>query len=160
MVNGSMRAPSLLARHHQSSALDHLAERARRRPHPARLIPLQNPLQLPRSPAHVRLPQLQHRPLHHLGGLVGMRAWRPGQFHQTSRSLLTITPQPHIAGLARDPMAAAQFPHRLLIALILKDKAQLLLHHTARFPGHNSVLKPAARLVQCHLCPRFNMSAM
>ncbi len=31
----------------------------------------------------------------------------------------------------------AQLRHRLLIALILKDKTQLLIHSTARFPGHN-----------------------
>ena len=32
------------------------------------------------------------------------------------------------------------------IALLLKDKAQPLFHHTARFPGHNDVLSPS-RLV-------------
>ena len=50
----------LLARHHQPRALDDLAHRAGRGPCPSRLIPLQNPLQLARPPAHVRLAQTKH----------------------------------------------------------------------------------------------------
>src|SRR5215472_13386213 len=51
-----------------------------------------------------------------------------------------------MAGLARDAELAAQIRHRLLVALVLEDKAQLLFHHTARFRGHKDVLRPP--------CPR------
>src|SRR5438874_1068331 len=49
-------SPPLAARHHQAFPPQHLAHGARRRPAPSRLIPLQNPFQLPRPPTHVRLP--------------------------------------------------------------------------------------------------------
>ena len=133
-----------LARHHQPGALDDLADGAGGRPRSPRMIALQNPLQLPRTPAHMRLPQLQHGTLDLRAGLVGMTLRRPVQFLQSPQPVLTEPAQHHIPGLARDPEPAAQLPHGGLFALILKDKAQLLFHHTARFPGHEDVVRPHA----------------
>jgi len=133
-------APPLLARHDQSGALDDLADGAGGRPRAARLIALQNPLQLARSPRHMRLAQSQYRSFDLLRCLVGVMQPAPVQFHQSADSMLAKTTQPHIARIARDPVTAAKFAHRLLIALIIKHKAQLLFHYTARFPGHEDVL--------------------
>src|ERR1039457_4633222 len=133
---------SPLARYHQPGALDDLAEGAGGRPAAPRLIAIKNPLQLARTPAHVRFPQRQHCLFDLRRRLVGMMPRSPVQFHQPAGPMLTITPQPYIASLPRDPIAAAQLPHRLFIALILIDKAQLLVHHTARSPGHEELVPP------------------
>jgi hypothetical protein len=130
-------------RRNQSSALHDLPDRARRRPRPPRLVPLQYPLKLPRAPAHVRCSQLHHGPLHIRRRLVGMAPRSPVQFHQPARTLLTIPPQPYVPGFPRHPKPAAQIPHRPLFALIVIHKAQLLFHRTARSPGHQAVLNPA-----------------
>ena len=72
--------PPLLARNHQPGALDDLADRAGRRPRPPRLVPLQNALQLARTPAHVRLAQIKHRSLHPRQSWLGCESRRPVQF--------------------------------------------------------------------------------
>jgi hypothetical protein len=91
-----------------------------------------------------------------------MRARRPVQLHQAADPVLPVTAKPNIAGLARDLEPCAQLRHRLLIAFILKDKSQLLVHRTARFPGHELVFTPSrprrsVRYVPgpiCQVCPR------
>ena len=128
---------TLLARHDQSGTLDDLAHRAGCRPRSSRLISLQNPLQLARTPAHVRLAQLQHCALDCGSRLVGMLLRSPVQFHQAHDSMQAVTSKPRVTGIAAYAKPGTKLPHRLLIALILKDKAQLLIHNTARFPGHN-----------------------
>src|SRR2546422_828991 len=60
--------------------------------------------------------------------------------------LRSIAPQPYVPSFARDPEARAQLSHRLFIPLILKTKPQLLLYHTARFPGHAVLLHAIALL--------------
>src|SRR5208337_5597762 len=139
---------------------DDLAHGAGGRPRPARLVPLQNPLQLPWTPAHVRLAQLQHCLLKPHSRLVGVTVWSPVQLHQPGHPRLPVSSEPNIAGLSRDLEAGAKFPHRLLIPLILKDKPKLLVHRTARFPGHDDVLPPPRLVRQCQICPRLVLSAM
>jgi hypothetical protein len=46
------------------------------------------------------------------------------------------------------------------LELILKHKAQLLFHHTARSPGHDDVLIATSLSWQCQVSPRSNLSAM
>src|ERR1041385_4247693 len=60
----------------------------------------------------------------------------PTSFYQPVDSSLPIPADPHIPGLPRDLIALAQLRHRPLSLFILKDKPQLLFHHTARFPWH------------------------
>jgi hypothetical protein len=155
-----LRPAPLLARNHQPGALNDLAHGAHRWPHATRLVPLQNPLQLPRSPRHVSLAQTQHRFFDRNRCLVGMTQRSPVQLQQPFRATLTVTADPDIARLPADPKSFAQSLHRLLIALILKHKAQLLLHHTARSPAHLHVVINAIGLRQCQISPRFDMSAM
>jgi len=115
-------SPPLAARHHQAFPPQHLAHGARRRPAPSRLVALQNPLQLPRPPAHMRLPQIQNQLLDLRRRLIGMMPRRPVQFRQSHHSLRLVSSQPVVASLPRDPEALAHIPHRLLMLLILKDK--------------------------------------
>ena len=135
---------SFLARYHQPGALDDLAHSAGGRPRWSGTVALQNPPQFPRTPPHMRLTQLQHGTLDLRAGLVGMAQRRPVQFLQSLQPILTEPAQHHIAGLAGNPELPAQISHGLLIAFILKDKTQLLVHHTARFPGHEDVVRPHA----------------
>src|ERR1019366_8396453 len=121
---------------HQPGTLHNLPHRAGCRPTAPWLVPLQNPMQLAWSPRHVRLAQSQHRRLDGNRGLVGMTLRCPVQCHQSFRPALPVTTQPNIARLSADPKPLAQSPYRLLIAHILKHKAQLLFHHTARSPAH------------------------
>ena len=86
---------------------------------------------------------------------------RPVQFRQSLQPRLPVAPQPHIAGLPRNPEPRTQLRHRLLIPLILKHKAQLLVHRTARFPRHRRSTRPShVGSVSylpgsiCQLCPR------
>lgn len=132
----------LLARNHQPGPLHHLADGAGGRPRPARLIAFQYPFQFAWSPRHVRLAQFQHRLLDPDRRLVGMKSRRPVQFRQPLHSILPVTPQPHIPSLSRYAELTAQIRHRMLIALVLEHKAQLLFHHTARSPGHVELVNP------------------
>ncbi len=66
------------------------------------------PLQLPRSPAHVRLPQLQHLLLDFLRRLVAMPVRARFCSISPSSPRLRYRRQPHVPGLARDPVARAQ----------------------------------------------------
>jgi len=152
-------AAPLLARHHQSGTLHDLAHGAGRRPSPSRLIPVEHTLQLARPPRHVRLAKFQDRFLDRGRRLVGMTDWSPVQLQQALRSVSPVSPQPHIAGLPADAELSAKLRNGLHIALILKDKAQLLLHRTAHSPAHLDVVN-ADGLVQCQICPRFNLSGM
>src|ERR1019366_9322643 len=139
---------TLPALHHQPRALHDLAHRARRRPTAPRLIPFQNPLQLPRSPAHVRLAQTKHGLFNRNRRLVGMPDSIPVQFNQTRKAMLPVTAQPAIATLARDPEVLTKLRHRSLIPLILKDKTRSFFHRTARFPRHAS-LQNIPTMPQC-----------
>src|SRR5277367_330272 len=154
------RLASLLARHHQPFSLQHLPDRARRRPLPSRFVTLQHPLQLARSPAHMRLPQLQNQLFTLCRRLVRMTRCAPVPFCQPEHSALPIPPQPHVPGFPCDPEALAQLRHGLLIPLILKDKPQLLLHHTARFPWHALCCISRCHLSQCQVCPRSVLSGI
>jgi len=133
-------AAPLLARHHQSGTLHDLAHGAGRRPSPSRLIPVEHTLQLARPPRHVRLAKFQDRFLDRGRRLVGMTDWSPVQLQQALRSVSPVSPQPHIAGLPADAELSAKLRNGLHIALILKDKAQLLLHRTAHSPAHLDVV--------------------
>ena len=66
----------------------------------------------------------------------------------------------YVPGFARDPVARAQLRHRLLIPLIVKDKPQLLLHHTARSPRHVALLHAFFSEQECQECSRSVLSGM
>src|SRR5882762_11859487 len=154
------RLPPLLARYHQTFALQQLADGARRRPLPSWLVALQHALQFARSPAHVRLAQFQNLLLDLARGLVRMPLRRPLPFRQPSHSRLPVPPQPDIPGFPRYPEALAELRHGLLLALILEDKPQLLFHHTARFPWHALCCTRAGHRCQCQECARSVLSGM
>src|ERR1700675_4515870 len=84
----------------------------------------------------------------------------PVQFCQPSHSCLPVPPQPDIAGFPRNPEALTELRHGLLIPLILKDKPQLLLHHTARFPWHALCCISRCHSSQCQECSRPNLSGI
>src|SRR5208283_4995960 len=129
-------APALLARHHQPFALQQLPDGAGRWPTAPGLVALEDPLELPRAPAHVRLPQLQDYLLDVLRRLVVMPTSGTAVFGQSGCSSAPVAPQPDIAGLARNLIPLAQLGHRSLAPLVLKYKPQFFFHHTARFPWH------------------------
>src|SRR5258708_4775816 len=154
--------PALLARYHQTFALQQRSDGAGRRPGSPWLVALQNAFQFPRPPAHVRLPQLQDHLLEVCGRLVAMPVRGTAVLHQSVCSGLPVAPQPNIAGLARDLIPLSQLGHRSFAALVLKYKPQLLFHHTARFPWHGP-LPPATTChlsSQCQECPRSILSGM
>jgi hypothetical protein len=61
---------------------------------------------------------------------------------QPGHSGLPIAAQPDIAGLTRDRIPLAEFGHRPLVQLVLKDKQQLL------FPSHRSLFMAYAHYLQ------------
>jgi hypothetical protein len=85
-------APALLASHHQSFALQQLSNGAGRRPAAPQLVPLQNALELPRSSAHLRLPQTKHLLLDLLWHLVVMPVRRAALLDQPGGSRFVVTP--------------------------------------------------------------------
>jgi len=135
-------AAARLACNHQPRPFDDLPHGAGCRPPPPRLIPLQHTLQLAPAPAHVRRAQIQHCLLHLGCPLVGVLPGCPVQFCQALQPILPVAAKPYIAGVTAYAQPRTPLAHGLLIALILKDKAKLLVHPTARFPGHEDVVRP------------------
>src|SRR6266404_3441144 len=83
-------AHTLSAWHHQTFALQQRTDGAGRGPASPGLIALQNVLELPRSPAHMRLPQLQHLLLDLLRHLVVMPVRGAAVFQQPGCSRFAI----------------------------------------------------------------------
>src|SRR5271155_5004119 len=66
------RSDALASRYHQPFPPEHRSHRAGRWPRPSGLVAIEDPLELPWSPSHVRLPQFQHYALYLGRCLVGM----------------------------------------------------------------------------------------
>src|SRR5713226_6931998 len=151
--------PALLARHHQTFALQQRPDGAGRRPVAPRLVPLEDPLQLPGPPAHVRLPELQHHLLDVLRRVVAMLVCGTAMLQQPGHSGLPVPAQPDIAGLAGDLIPLAEFGHRSFAQLVFEDKSQLLIHHTARFPWHALLFTRTGHwLTVSGMCPVYTRS--
>ncbi len=63
-------------------------------------------------------------------------AWPPNSASPMTPCKSRAT-KPLMARVPAYPIPETKLHHRMLIALIIKHKAQLLFHNTARFPRHN-----------------------
>src|SRR6266700_2308665 len=135
-------AQALLARHDQTFAL-------------------QDALQLSWPPAHVRLPEFQNHLLDLLGGLVVVTVGGAAVLPQSDQAVGPVAPQPHVPGLACDPVLLTEFLHGLFAQIVLTNKSKLFFHYTARFPWHaRSLLAAPAISSQCQESSRSVLSAM
>jgi len=114
---------TLLARHHQTFALQQGADGAGHRPVAPRLVPLQNAFQFPRSPAHVRLSQFQHLLFNLLRCLVVVPVRGMAVRQQPCKARSPIPAQSQIPGLAGNVVTLAEFAHRVLVRLIFENKS-------------------------------------
>src|SRR6266567_2205655 len=154
-------AQALLARHDQTFALQQCADGAGGRPVAPRLVALQDALQLSWPPAHVRLPEFQNHLLDLLGGLVVVTVGGAAVLPQSDQAVGPVAPQPHVPGLACDPVLLTEFLHGLFAQIVLTNKSKLFFHYTARFPWHaRSLLAAPAISSQCQESSRSVLSAM
>ena len=111
-------------------------DRARRRPEPAGVSPLQRGLDLHRSPGRMLAAQVEtgpdelgrHRPR------VGPR--RPRPLDEPGGAFRPPAPQPAVAGIAADPELPAERRERYLLGRPHQHETRPLLHRTALPPRH------------------------
>ncbi len=114
--------------------------RARRRPRNVRMIQLQTPLQLLRTPRRLITAQRHDRFAFSFANSLRATMRRMAPLGQPRRSLQAPARQHLIARLAADAELTTQLRHRLLASLVGHAKPRLLLHRTGLRPNHRSNL--------------------